>query len=347
MNLGVKFCSQKTGSEEKSMSYDLDIYFNNNYGKLYEKADNGRAEVVEYKSFLGIVKNQFIVREIPQLLDGYKYFDITTPYGYGGPCIVQCGNDKKALLEEYYKAFKKYCLENNIVSEFVRFHPVLNNIEDFKSIYQTQIIRSTLGTNLKDFDDPVQSEFSKGCRQRIRTALNKGIEYKVTEKPENLHSFKEIYYSTMDRNKATNYYYFDDDYFEDCLKYFKDNIILVEAIFENKVIATDLCFAYNKIINIHLSGTLSEYIYLSPTYILRYAATLWGKEKGYKLIHYGGGRSNSRTDNLFLFKKKFAKNTEFEFGVGKNIWNEDIYNKLCSSLGVDSNCEYFPAYRRK
>lgn len=329
------------------MSDNLDIYFDDNYGRLYEKVENGKAEVFEYKSSLGVVKYQFIVREIPKLENGKKYFDITTPYGYGGPCIVQCGGDRKALLEDYYRAFKKYCSENKIVSEFVRFHPILNNLTDFIGIYQTQIIRSTLGTNLKGYEDPVQSEFSKGCRKYIRRALNNGITYRVTEKPESLYSFKEIYYSTMNRNNATDYYYFDDEYFKDCLKYFKDNIILVEAIFEDKVIAVSLCFVYNKRIHVHLSGTISEYLYLSPQYILKYGTVLWGKEKGYELIHYGGGRSNSRGDNLFLFKKKFAQNTEFQFGIGKNIWNEDIYNRLCSSIGIDSNCNYFPAYRFK
>lgn len=329
------------------MSDNLDIYFDNNYGKLYEKAESSKAEVFEFKSSLGIVKNQFMMREIPLLLDGYKYFDITTPYGYGGPCIAQCVNDKKTLLEDYYKAFKEYCNENKIVSEFVRFHPILNNLADFNSIYKTQVIRSTLGTNLKDYDDPIQSEFSKGCRKNIRRALNKGITYRVIEKPESMNSFKEIYYSTMDRNNASDYYYFDDEYFKDCLKYFKENIVLVEAVFKNKAIAASFCFAYKKIIHIHLSGTLSEYLYLSPAYILRYAVILWGKQKSYELIHHGGGTSNTREDKLFLFKKQFAQNTEFEFGVGRNIWNEDIYNRLCNCVGVDSNCEYFPAYRRK
>lgn len=151
----------------------------------------------------------------------------------------------------------------------------------------------------------------------------------------------------MDRNNAANYYYFDDDYFKNCLKYFKENTILIEAIFQNKVIAAGIYFTYNKIIHVHLSGALSEYLYLSPAYVLRYAVTLWGKDKGYELIHHGGGRSNSREDKLFSFKKQFAQNTEFEFGVGRNIWNEDIYNRLCSSMSIDLNCDYFPAYRTK
>lgn len=325
---------------------DKDIYFNENYGKLYEKIEKGKAEIFKYEDENGLISNQFLLREIPIKIDENKYFDIVTPYGYGGPIIEKCKAGKgNELVNKYYESFKRYCEKNNIVSEFVRFHPILNNAKYFKEIYNAQCIRKTLGTNLKDFEDPVNAEFSKGCRKNIRQAINKGISYKITKGPDNLDTFREIYYSTMDRNHATDYYYFPEQYFDDILKFFKENIILVEAIFEGKTIASGLYFIYNKIIHIHLSGTLSEYLYLSPAYVLRYAVTLWGKQNGYELIHHGGGRSNSEEDSLYKFKKQFAKNTEFDFYIGKKIWNEEIYKKLCNRNKIDERIDFFPAYR--
>lgn len=325
----------------------LDIYFEQNYPKLYEKIENGVAKKFEYEDKNGKIFNQFILREIPIKIKDNKYYDIVTPYGYGGPVIEKCvGNKKNELLKKYASKFKEYCIKNNIISEFVRFHPIINNAKDFKIMYNAQCIRKTLGTNLKDFEDPVISEFSKSCRKNIRQAIKKGITYKVIKNPNDLSEFKKVYYSTMDRNNATDYYYFDDDYFNYILKYFNDNIILVEALFEEKIIACGLYFIYNKVIHIHLSGTLSKYLYLSPAYILRYGVTLWGKENGYELIHHGGGRSNSEEDSLFKFKKQFAKNTEFDFFVGKKVWNQEIYDKLCEIKKVDNKEEYFPAYRK-
>ena len=71
-----------------------------------------------------------------------------------------------------------------------------------------------MGTNLKIFENPVASEFSKSCRKNIRQAINKGISYKITEQPDNLETFeKNFNYSTMDRNHATDYYYFPKEYF--------------------------------------------------------------------------------------------------------------------------------------
>lgn len=321
-----------------------DIYFEENYGKLYEKAENGIAKIFKFQDENGIITNQFIMREIPIKVNDNKYFDIVTPYGYGGPVIEALTGNKDVLLENYNKEFSKYCEENNIVSEFVRFHTLEKNYEDFKQIYNPIYMRKTLVTKLDD-EEVVQKQFGKSCRKNIRQALNKGITYKVTKSPDNLGEFKEIYYSTMDRNNATDYYYFDDEYFENVLKYFKENIIFVQAIFEEKTIAAGLYFIYNDIIHIHLSGTLTEYLYLSPAYILRYAVTLWGIENGYKIIHHGGGRSNSEEDSLYLFKKNFAKIYDADFYIGKKIWNAEIYNKLCETKNVKDD-GFFPAYRK-
>ena len=222
---------------------------------------------------------------------------------------------------------------------------MVKNYEDFKEIYNPIYLRKTLITKLQE-NDVIQKQFGKSCRKNIRQALNKGITYKVTKSPENIGAFKEIYYSTMDRNHATDYYYFDDEYFNDILKYFKDNVILVEAIFEEKTIAAGLYFIYKDVIHIHLSGTLTEYLYLSPAYILRYAVTLWGIENGYKTIHHGGGRSNDENDTLYLFKKNFAKLYDVDFYIGKKIWNQEIYNKLCKIKGVSEKESFFPAYRK-
>lgn len=323
-----------------------DIYFEENYGKLYEETEKGKAEIFKYQDENGSISNQFIKREIPTKINNEVYYDIVTPYGYGGPVIEEC-NNKPELLKRYEEEFAKYCEKNNIVSEFIRFHPIIKNALDFKEIYDVIYLRNTLGTDLEKYEDPYSEEFSKSCRKNIRQCKNKGVTYQVNVAPKDISKFKEIYYSTMDRNNATDYYYFKDEYFNKILQYFPENIITVEAIYEGKTIAMGLYFIYNKVLHIHLSGTLSEYLHLSPAYMLRYGATMWAKENGFKLIHHGGGRSNSETDSLYLFKKNFAKNTEFDFYIGKKIWNQGIYNTLCDIKGIKEDGGFFPAYRKE
>lgn len=326
----------------------LDIYFEPNYGKLHEKIENGESKVFEFNSSFGTVSHMFIKRQIPYKIDNKIYYDIITPYGYGGPYIknLKSGN-KERLIREFIFAFQEYCERNNIITEFVRFHPILNNALDFIDCYDVNYIRDTVGTNLSLYDNPFESEFSKSCRKDIRRALRKGVTYRIIEHPNDMSVFKKIYYSTLQRNIADDFYYFDDNYFQQCIKLFRKNIILVEAIYNKQVIAMGLYFIYKNMIHAHLSGTLREYISLSPAYILKYAITLWGKENGYDLIHHGGGRTNSADDKLYIFKKQFGKNTSFKFYIGKKIWNDEIYKKLYEFVRVKPNIEFFPAYRYK
>ena len=323
-----------------------DIYFNEKYGKLYEKSEGGKVHHWKYEGREGAISYQFIVREIPISLGDGKWFDIISPYGYGGPLIERIDTTKIELLNAYETEFGAFCEENRIVSEFVRFHPLFENGLDFQNIYHSQCIRHTVVTDLMDCDDPVESAFSKSCRKNIRQALKKGVTWRITRAPKNLDAFKEIYYATMDRNHAVEYYYFNDEYFENCLMFFPDDLLLIEALYDRQIIAAGLYFLSGRDIHVHLSGTLPEYLSLSPAYILRYAVCVWGKENGFERIHHGGGRTNDESDALYQFKKQFGTRT-VAFYIGKRVWNPEVYEKLCDCSSKDKNSEFFPAYRSR
>ncbi|WP_185959967.1 GNAT family N-acetyltransferase [Planococcus soli] len=323
-----------------------DIYFERNYGRLYEQIEQGICEVFEFKHPLGKVSHMFIKRLIPVSINGESYYDISTPYGYGGPLIIGFEKvDKCQIVQEFHDAFEKYCRKENIICEFVRFHPLFTNAQDFSSCYELIFRRYTTGTNLKDYENPVKSEFSKSKQKSIQKALQAGVEYRMTENPVSLEAFKRIYYSTMNRKSAASIYYFNDNYFEELLRSFGKNILLAEVIYEGKVIAMGLNLVYGKTIHIHLSGTLAEYHQLSSSFVMRYALVEWGKAHGMDLIHEGGGVTGEKDDPLYLFKKQFGKNTEFTFYVSHKIWNQKVYNMLCQTVGSQAEADVFPAYR--
>lgn len=330
--------------ERSKEQIGMDIYFTPEWGEVNKLIEPGEPFQYVFESKTGCIKNLIIKREIPRLVDGEQYYDIVTPYGYGGPYIESCVEGKKdQLLEEYKVNFGRYCNANKIVSEFVRFHPIINNGRDFSRIYEAQCIRQTVGTNLES-DDPVANEFSKSARKYVRRAVRDGVIWRVTEGPRDVSQFVDIYYSTMDRDNATDYYYFPLEYFNKCLELFRDHILFVEAIFHEKTIAAGFYLCYGDTIHAHLSGTLKEYLHLSPAYIIKYATAMWGKENGYKRIHYGGGTSNSPEDPLFLFKSKFTKNTFYDFYVGRVVWNQPVYDRLVEMTGK-YDTEFFPKYR--
>ncbi|CEG22103.1 FemAB family protein [Planococcus massiliensis] len=323
----------------------MDIYYKKNYGLLYEQIENGTCEVFDFKSSTGSVRHLFIKKEIPLLLNGSQYFDISSPYGYGGPLITSCQEGKRNLLaKEFEAAFSSYCEEQQIVSEFVRFHPLFSNARDFSACYELAFKSFTTGTALAPYQDPIQHEFSKSTRKTIRKALKAGVTYRITKNPDSLAPFRTMYVETMKRIGAHDIYFFDDKYFAKCLEYFGDQIILAEAMYEGKVIGMELHFHFNKWIHTHLSATIEEFHHLAPVYVLTYAIAEWGKSNDAELIHSGGGKTSDPDDSLYLFKKKFGQNTQFEYYTGTRIWNEKIYSRLCDENG-SMESDFFPAYR--
>ena len=324
-----------------------DIYFSEKYGRLYEKVEKGKLTVFEHKTDHGSVRSMFIKRQIPLKINSTTYYDLITPYGYGGPMVKSYSNDanKEGLVMDYYQAFKAYCQENRIVSEFIRFHPIFENHKDFAKIYEVKFNRKTIGTNLQTEDGPFLYDFKKECRRKIRKSLGQGVSFEIIERPENLDVFKELYYQTMTRNAALDYYYFNHAYFETIIDDFKNEFILVNVFFDGKTIASKLCFISGKLIHCHLSGILSDYFGYSPGYILEYATALWGRENQYDYIHHGGGRSNDPADKLLQFKKNFGRHTEFSFYRGEKIWNPEIYKILCGLKGSCQGNDFFPNYR--
>lgn len=325
-----------------------DIYFEVAYGKLYEEIEGGICEIFEFNHVLGNVRHLFIKRRIDVELDGEVYYDLVTPYGYGGPIMNHAKDaDRPLLAKAFVNAFREYCLKNNIISEFVRFHPVFSNEKDFKDYYELILRRKTIGTNLAAFEDPIKSEFSKSAKANIKRAAKAGIETRITQHPASLKLFKEFYYKTLQKNQAADIYFFDDNYFDKCLEHLGSHILLVEAIYEGEVIGMILNFVYGDFVHIHLSGTLQETLHLSPVYIMMQALTLWAKENGIKLIHSGGGRTDNPDDKLYQFKKRFGQHTEFDYYFGYKVWNQEIYDRLAemNDAGVDGS--YFPAYRAK
>lgn len=320
----------------------LDIYYDSAYCKLYERINDGKIIEFLLECEYGVIKSIFLKRQIKT--EGFeKYYDICTPYGYGGPIILEC-NDKDKLLEKYHESMKVYCKENNIVSEFIRFHPIYGNAIYFTEIYDVEFSRKTIGTNLRDYDDPVQCEFSKNMRKEIRKAVRNGVQARVLN-PENLDNFKKLYYEAMNRNSAEDFYYFDNEYFDEILMNLNTKIIVIELEVENKVIASELYFTAGDIMHAHLLGSGQELLDYNAGGLLEATAAQWGKEHGYRFIHHGGGRTADETDSLFTYKKKFGKNTQFDFYLGKKIWNPEIYNLLCEKSNIKNTVSFFPAYR--
>jgi len=332
-------------SPEKALP---DIYYDPSYAALYETVENGVCERFAYSSQHGAVLNVFMKRPVPWTIDGEQFYDIVTPYGYGGP-VVLWSVDKTTLLEDYWQAWQAYCISNKIVCEFVRFHPLLNNQQDFAEKYNAVYNRHTLAVHLTE--DFFMTQFHSKCRNAIRKAEKLGIACEIDETCESIDEFAQIYYKTMEKDHADAYYYFPMDYFHQMRQALFGRLILINAKLENKTIASSLFMLSDSYIHYHLSATDPAYYQFAANNLVLKVASEWGLKHNKKWLHLGGGLTSSEEDSLFKFKRSFAREDQNlkEFWLGRAIYIRKAYDDLValrqSEGSFDIQSSFFPLYR--
>jgi lipid II:glycine glycyltransferase (peptidoglycan interpeptide bridge formation enzyme) len=150
----------------------------------------------------------------------------------------------------------------------------------------------------------------------------------------------------MDKDNASEYYYFSKEFYQSVLNDLPYNTQLFYAVLDGKVIAASIMLAENGYMNYHLSGSIREYSSLAPTNLLLYHAALWGEANGCKTLYLGGG-VGSGEDSLFKFKRSFYRgDTLHRFHIGKKILNEELYEMLMNMRDdITERGRFFPEYR--
>lgn len=273
------------------------------------------------------------------------HFDLCTPYGYGGALVR---NSSKDFIGAFKKVFQGYCLENNIVSEFIRFSPFLGNHINMENYCDVVLAGNMVTIDLQSYE-VLWKNLKDKCRNRIRKAQKNGIVVRHDCTYDSLMLFIELYNETMDRNNATNYYYFSKKFYENLYEQLRDYMELFYAIYEGEVISSYMVFYNQNGAHCHLGSTKSEYIKLSPANLVIYEAAKWGSERGIPFLHLGGG-VGLQDDQLLRFKKTFNKGPLSKYYIGKKILNQEEYIKLvelrsrCDS-SFNKDTTFFPAYR--
>lgn len=267
------------------------------------------------------------------------YFDLISPYGYGGFLIS--GVLTKTILNDYRSA----CEKGNIICEFVRF--LLNSEYITKYIGESKPITHNIIRSLDMDIDTMFMDFEHKVRKNIKKAIRNGLETFIEENLDHIDEFLKIYYGTMSRDAADNRFYFPKSFFETLGK-MQGNYMFVYVKKDEKIIAAELIIfgavrAYS-----YLGGTNSEYFDFRPNELLKFAAIKWLKDKGIKEFVLGGGYGSD--DGIFNYKKSFAPNGIVDFYIGKCIFNKEDYEKLVQLRvnhdgSFDKENKFFPLYR--
>ena len=321
----------------------MDIYFKEEYANLYKEIEKGEVENFCFESELGKVVFIYIKREI--ILDNTKYYDIITPYGYGGPLIQNCTYENRdKLISLFWEKFLEYAFLNKIICSFVRFHPIEKNYEYCRNIMVLERISSTVCINLKS-EEQIWNDISSKCRNIIRKSIKNNILVQEDENLKLINDFQKLYYDTMKKNKAD--YFFKKEFFKKLKSLEKKEITHFYALHGDKIVSSILVLMGDEYLHYYLSANSQEGYLLNANSLLLYEIAKFGLKNGYKYFHLGGGYGGDDS-SLFKFKSSFHKNHTLSFYIGKKIFNQQIYNRLCQKMGInDKNINYFPAYRYK
>jgi hypothetical protein len=306
-----------------------DIYYTPEYYQLYDNFENGIAKCFVYKENRKLALYPFLLNQIYNFDKNIneKYFDIQGAYGYNG--VLSTNNDKE-FVNNFYNEFGNFCLNNNIIAEFTRFHPLLKNQSFSERHLQIDINRKTVAVDLSNSYKEIFNKFQATTRKQIRRAINRyGIEVKhfVNDISE-VEIFMDIYFETMNRVKSREFLFFKKEYF---LSLFEKvpNVCFI-AYFKGKPVSSIIVIHSRDYIHGHLGGTLTDYMHFSPYSLLINEIIKFGIEKEAKFFHMGGGINSYTTDSLLQYKMNFS-DTLYDFYIGKNVYNREIYNRVCES----------------
>ena len=321
-----------------------DVFFLPEYGRLYETAGDCECRSFVYTGEDGTVQHLYLMRPVPWKLDGVQYYDVVTPYGYGGPVLTR-GTATPEFLRRYYGAWEEHCRENRIVAEFLRFH--LFDNAPLRLAYPGQVgkVSDNVVRRLEPSLDEMWMEFAHKVRKNVKKAASAGLTVQTDADGRRLDDFLQIYYQTMERNHADSFYYFDRAYFQALVDTLPGHFQFFHVLSEDKVISTELVLCGQDYVYSFLGGTLEEYFPLRPNDLLKYEIIRWSRDTGHKAFVLGGGYGGN--DGIYRYKKSFAPDADVPYYTGRWIHEPRVYEALTALRRNQGamNEAYFPQYR--
>lgn len=322
---------------------DYDVFYLSGYSKAFmkEASKNGTPTLLFYEYSNDRAINVVLKRDVAKdekfagkIQEG-QYYDLITPYGYGGFWGMISDWDK------LNQTYTEYCIKNHYICEFVRFELFTKYHEHYDGEVETRthnVVRS-LELSL----DEMWMDFKHKVRKNVKKANTHHLECIIENTDDHLDDFLRIYYSTMDRSDAEGEYYFSKQFYED-LNEMKDNIMYFYVVYEGKIISAELVIYGSQNVYSYLGGTDREYFDVRPNDYLKYEIIKWAKEKGLKNFVLGGGYGAD--DGIYQYKLALAPHGEYDFHIGRKVFDKGSYDKLVAlRSGEALNEMFFPLYR--
>lgn len=307
-----------------------DVYFLPEYLLAYEAEGRGEAYCALAMTSDAIWMYPYLRCNIPladKYLAGKVFYDIQSPYGYGGPVVNKAGEDK-TFLSEAWQHFSDWCVRTGVVGEFCRFHPLLEN--HLWAPHEMQVLedRQTVVMDLNYYPNAIWNDsFFRNHRHMIRKAEREGYKFQTAIASGEMSWFAQKYAYTQDLLDADSETRFGETYFKTLVAGLGDKAWLGVLKKEGRTVTAVLVLEGAQFAHSHLMVYLSEGPARGMTNCLYHGVALEAARRGLCMLHMGGGKTRDEEDPLFRFKASLGPDRRI-FNIGKRCHNNDVYQWL-------------------
>ncbi|MCK4365546.1 MAG: GNAT family N-acetyltransferase [Thermoplasmatales archaeon] len=329
---------------------DRDIHFSPEYLSVLAKHMNASCHLFIYRFGDSYILYPFLKRKVNDLPFvsediGSTYWDISSSWYYGGPLFH--GDIKNSDTSNFLSEFNSYCNDADVISEFCRFHPYLDNQKKLPDSIYMEKIATVVRVNLSRDIDAIFKSFKPSCRRHIKKSKKFDVTIKISNEDKSLREFYNLYTRSMQSKNARDFYFFSYDFLSNMKKNLCGNFSLFTLEYKDNILAGSIFLHKNRKMYYYLSARDPELDKVDAINRLLYEAIKFGNEQEIECLDLGGGPEGS---SLLQFKKSFSDETKELYGY-KKTYNREIYQRICGMSGLDTNklkfekASFFPEYR--
>ena len=308
-----------------------DVYHHPDYVKLAE----GTPAAFRYDEGDHLMLLPLLLRPVP----GTGLRDAVSPYGYPGP--VSTGHPP-GFWDRAASALVEVLRCQGVVSAFVRLHPLLPAPLPALSGAGTVVHHGeTVSIDLTLPAEQLWQQTGRTHRNQINKAKRAGVRIDVDDWSR-YDAWIDTYHATMRRVGAGGFYFFDREHFHRLRAALGEHVHLAVAVRDDEVLGGNLFFEHDGVMHTHLQSTRDGQIFWADK-LLYHEVRLWGRERGNRVHHLGGGLGGS-DDSLFRYKAAFGSGRQ-PFHTWRLVTDPIAFEKLAGPVSAEALTGRFPPYR--